>query len=118
MNKNKFYGIQKIVVNGVRVYTLNISIKPSGMILNKIIKDPIWKDRHTLDLKDGNTVVNFTHTSMDAGEFDYSVRKLRDILFAHKVNKLMNDNPWTINKENIIKEVLNQIQEENENFIL
>jgi hypothetical protein len=53
MNKNKFYGIQKIVINGTRVYTLNISI-----------------------------------------------------------------NPWTINKEGIIKDVLNQIQEENENFIL
>jgi hypothetical protein len=30
----------------------------------------------------------------------------------------MNNNPWTINKEGIIKDVLNQIQEENENFIL
>ena len=118
MNKNKFYGIQKIVVNGVRIYTLNISINPSGMILNKIIQDPIWKDRHILGIKNGSTVVTFTHTSMDAGEFDYSVRKLRVILFAHKVNKLMNDNPWTINKEGIIKDVLNQIQEENENFIL
>ncbi len=119
MNKNgKIYGITKVVINGVRIYTLNISINPSGMILNKIIQDPIWKDRHTLSSKNGSTVVNFTHTSMDAGEFNYSVRKLRDILFAHKVNKLMNDNPWTINKENIIKEVLNQIQEENENFIL
>jgi hypothetical protein len=118
MNKNKFYGIQKVVVNGTRVYTLNITIKPSSMILNKIIQDPIWKDRHTLGMKNGSTVVNFTHTSMDAGEFDYSVRKLRDILFAHKVNKMMNNNPWTINKEGIIKDVLNQIQEENENFIL
>jgi hypothetical protein len=118
MNKNKFYGIQKIVVNGVRIYTLNISIKPSSMILNKIIQDPIWKDRHTLGMKNGASVVNFTHTSMDAGEFDYSVRKLREILFAHKVNKLMNNNPWTINKEDIIKEMLQQIQEENENFIL
>jgi|694.fasta_scaffold50760_7 hypothetical protein len=123
MNKNKFYGIQKIVVNGVRIYTLNISIKPSGMILNKIIQDPIWKDRHTLSVKNGVSVVNFTETiaikkKEDQEEFDYSVRKLRDILFAHKVNKLMNDNPWTINKEGIIKDVLNQIQEENENFIL
>jgi hypothetical protein len=118
MNKNKFYGIQKIVINGTRVYTLNITIKPSGMILNKIIKDPIWKDRHILGMKDGASTVTFIHTSMDAGEFDYSVRKLRDILFAHKVNRLMNNNPWTINKEGIIKDVLNQIQEENENFIL
>ena len=118
MNKNKFYGIQKIVVNGVRIYTLNISINPSGMILNKIIQDSIWKDRHTLGMKNGSTVVTFTHTSMDAGEFDYSVKRLREILFAHKVNRLMNDNPWTINKEGIIKDVLNQIQEENENFIL
>jgi hypothetical protein len=118
MNKNKFYGIQKIVVNGVRVYTLNISINPSGMILNKIIQDPIWKDRHTLSMKNGASVVNFTHTSMDAGEFDYSVRRLREILFAHKVNKLMNDNPWTINKENIIKDVLHQIEEDRDNFIL
>ena len=118
MNKNKFYGIQKIVINGTRVYTLNISINPSSMILDKIIKDPIWKDKHTLSSKNGSTVVTFTHTSMDAGEFDYSVKKLRSILFAHKVNKLMNDNPWTINKEGIIKDVLNQIQEENENFIL
>ena len=123
MNKNKFYGIQKVVVNGTRVYTLNITIKPSSMILNKIIQDPIWKDRHTLSVKNGVSVVNFTETiaikkKEDQEEFDYSVRKLRDILFAHKVNKLMNDNPWTINKEGIIKDVLNQIQEENENFIL
>jgi hypothetical protein len=119
MNKNgKIYGITKVVINGVKVYTLNISINPSSMILDKIIKDPIWKDRHTLGMKNGSTVVTFTHTSMDAGEFDYSVKKLRSILFAHKVNKLMNDNPWTINKEGIIKDVLNQIQEENENFIL
>jgi len=118
MNKNKFYGIQKIVVNGVRVFTLNISINPSSMILDKIIKDPIWKNKHTLGSKNGSTVVTFIHTSMDAGEFDYSVKRLREILFAHKVNKLMNDNPWTINKESIIKDVLNQIQEERDNFML
>jgi hypothetical protein len=118
MNKNKFYGIQKIVVNGVRVYTLNISIKPSSLILSKIIKDPIWKDKHTLGMKNGASTVNFTHTTMDENEFSSSVKRLRNILFAHKVNKLMNDNPWVFGKENIIKEVLHEIDEEKDNFIL
>jgi hypothetical protein len=117
-NKNKFYGIQKIVVNGIRIYTLNISIKPSSLILNKIIQDPIWKARHTLSMKNGASVINFAHTTMDENEFNSSVSKLRDILFAHKVNKLMNDNPWVFRKENIIKEVLTEIKEEIDNFIL
>jgi hypothetical protein len=118
MNKNKFYGIQRIVINDTRVYTLNITIKPSSMILSKVIKDPVWKDKHTLGMKNGHSTVNFIHTSMDENEFNSSVKRLRNILFAHKVNKLMNDNPWTIDKENIIKEVLNQIEEERDNFIL
>ncbi len=119
MNKNgKIYGIQKVVINGTRVYTLNITIKPSSIILSKVIKDPVWKDRHVLGMKNGASTITFIHTSVDSGEFDYSVKRLRSILFAHKVNKLMNDNPWTMNKEDIIKEMLQQIQEENENFIL
>jgi hypothetical protein len=116
--KNKLFGIKTVNINGCRVHTLNISINPSSIILKKIIEDPIWKNMHTLDMRNGKSRVTFTYTTLESSEFNHAVKKLRDILFAHKVNKLMNDNPWTIGKEDIIKDVLNQIQEENENFIL
>lgn len=116
--KNKLFGIKTVNINGFRVHTLNISINPSSMILKKIIEDPIWKNMHTLDMRDGKSKVNFTYTTLNHDEFSHAVRKLRDILFAHKVNKLMNDNPWVFKKEDIIKEVLHQIDEERDNFIL
>jgi hypothetical protein len=118
VKKNKIFGIKTVDVNGCKVYTLNIIINPSSMILNKIIADPIWKNMHTLDMRDGKSRVNFTYTTLDYDEFGHAVRKLRDILFAHKVNKLMNDNPWVFKKEDIIKEVLTQIDAEKDSFLL
>jgi hypothetical protein len=116
--KNKLFGIKTVNINGCRVHTLNISINPSSIILKKIIEDPIWKNMHTLDMRNGKSRVTFTYTTLESSEFNHAVKKLRDILFAHKVTKMINDNPWTINKENIIKDVLNQLEEENKNFIL
>ena len=118
MKKNKIFGIKTIDVNGVKIHTLNVSINPSSLIFNKIIEDPIWKNKHTLDMRNGKSRVTFTYTTLECDEFNHAVKKLRDILFAHKVNKLMNDNPWVFKKENIINEVLTQINAEKDNFIL
>ena len=118
MKKNKIFGIKTINVNGVKVHTLNISINPSSLILNKIIEDPVWKSRHTLSVQNGKSKVNFTYTTLDEDEFYAYTKRLYMILFAHKVNKLMNDNPFVDKKETIISEVLHKINEERNNFML
>jgi len=40
--------------------------------------------------------------------FKSYTEKLYDILFAHKVNKLMNENPYVNRKKEIIVETLNK----------
>jgi len=118
MSKMKLYGIQSINLNGVKVYTLNISINPSSLILNKIIEDPVWKNMHTIGMRNGKSKVTFTYTTLDQDEFYAYTKRLHNILFAHKVNKLMNENPFVDRKEQIIIDTLNQIDAEKDNFIL
>ena len=118
MKKNKIFGIKTVDINGIKVYTVNISINPSPMILNKIIQDPVWKDKHTLDMRFGKSKVNFTYTTLNEDLFNSYTKRLYNILFAHKVNKLMNENPYVDNKDQIVSQVLHQIDLEKDNFIL
>jgi hypothetical protein len=118
MKKIKLYGINTLEVNDFRMYTLNISINPSPIILNKIIEDPIWKDKHTLGMRCGKCKVNFSFVTFDENLFKAYTEKLYDILFAHKVNKLMNENPYVNRKKEIIVETLNKIDAEKNNCIL
>lgn len=109
----KVYGIKTLNVNGCKIHTLNIRIHPSSIILNKIIEDPIWKDRHTLGSYRGKSVVKFTYTTTDAEEFHSHTKRLYNILFAHKVDKLIRESFFIEKKENILWETLAEIKDVN-----
>jgi len=111
--KTKVYGIKTLNINGFKVHTLNIRIHPSSIILNKIIEDPIWKNRHTLGSYGGKSVVNFTYTTTDEAEFYSYTRRLYNILFAHKVDKLIRESIFVDRKENVLWETLGEIKDVN-----
>lgn len=113
MSKIKVYGITTLNVNGCKIHTLNIRINPSSIILNKIIEDPIWKDKHTLGMSKGKTVVTFTYTTTDENEFSVHAKRLHNILFAHKVDKLIRESCFVEKKENILWETLAEIKDVN-----
>lgn len=109
----KIYGIKTLNINGFRVHTLNIRINPSSIILNKIIEDPVWKDKHTLGMYRGKSVVNFTYTTVDEKEFHINSRRLYSILFAHKIDKLIRESYFVERKENVLWETLAEIKDVN-----
>ena len=101
MRVNNF-GIKTIIINGNSVYTINVSINSSVIILGQVINDDFWKLKHTISMNNSISKINFNFITTNVVEAQEAISSLQKILFAHKVQKLVNENYFVQNKEVII----------------
>jgi hypothetical protein len=114
---NRIFGIKTVDVNGMKVHTINIIINSSPIILNKVINDKFWKDNHTLDVRNGVSKINFLYTTIDISGISVAKESLFKILFAHKLQKVVNESYWITNKERIAWDVLAEIKDVNGGYL-
>lgn len=103
------FGIKTITINGNFVYTINVSINSSVIILGQVINDEFWKLKHTISMNNSVSKINFNFITTDVIEARKAIDSLQKILFAHKVQKLVNENYFVQNKEVIIFNTLASI---------
>jgi hypothetical protein len=114
---NRIFGIKTVDVNGLKVHTINIIINSSPIILNKVINDKFWKDNHTLDVRNGVSKINFRYNTIDINGISNAKESLFKILFAHKLQKVVNESYWINNKERIAWDVLAEIKDVNGGYL-
>jgi hypothetical protein len=114
---NKIFGIKTVNVNGTRVHTINIIINSSSIILNKVLNDKFWKDNHTISMRNGISKINFLYTTLDIQGINSAKESLFKILFAHKLQKIVNESYWIANKERIAWDVLAEIKDVNGGYL-
>lgn len=114
---NKIFGIKTVDVNGLKVHTINIIINSSPIILNKVISDKFWKDNHSLDVRNGKSKINFLYTTIDISDITIAKESLFKLLFAHKLQKIVNESYWVENKERIAWDVLAEIKDVNGGYL-
>lgn len=119
MNKksNKIFGIKTININGFKVHTINVVINSSPVILSKILNDEFWKQNHTISMRNGRSKINFLYTTLDINGISNAKESLFKLLFAHKVQKLVNENFFVNDKENILWNTLAEIRDINGGYL-
>lgn len=115
--KTRLFGIKTVDVNGTKVYTINIIINGSTLILSKILKDEFWKLNHQISMKNGISKIHFVYTDIDSVKMNVAKNSLFKILFAHKIQKLVNENYWVNNKENILWDTLAEVRDINGGYL-
>lgn len=105
----KNFGIKTININGNCVYTINVSITSSVIILGQVINDEFWKLKHTISMNNSISKINFNFITTNVVEAEKAISSLNKILFAHKVQKLVNEAHFVPNKEVIIFNTLASI---------
>ena len=103
------FGIETIIVNGNPSWAINITINSSPIILVKVLNDEFWKMKHTISMKNSVSKINFNYFTQDVVEAQKAISSLNEILFAHKVQKLVNEAHFVPNKEVIIFNTLASI---------
>lgn len=96
------FGIETIIINGNPACAINITINSSPIILEQVLNDEFWKMKHTISMKNSVSKINFNYFTSDLGEAAIAISSLQKILFAHKVQKLVNEAHFVPNKEVII----------------
>ena len=103
------FGIKTIIINGNPVYTINVSINSSVIIQGQVINDEFWRLRHTISMNNSVSKINFNFITTNVNEAQEAISSLQKILFAHKVQKLVNEAHFVQNKESIIYNTLADI---------
>jgi hypothetical protein len=103
------FGIKTITINGNLVYTINVSINSSVIILGEVINDEFWRLKHTISMNNSISKINFNFITTNVHEAQEAISSLQKILFAHKVQKLVNEAHFVPNKEVIIFNTLASI---------
>jgi hypothetical protein len=117
MKKNKIFGIKTVDVNGLKVHTINIVINSSPIILNKAINDNFWKENHSISMRNGKSKINFRYTTIDSDSIGNAKESLFKLLFAHKLQKVVNESYWITNKERIAWDILAEIKDVNGGYL-
>jgi hypothetical protein len=107
--KIKNFGIKTIMINGNPVYTINVSINSSITIQGQVLNDEFWRLRHTISMNNSVSKINFNFITTNVNEAQEAISSLQKILFAHKVQKLVNEAHFVQNKESIIYNTLADI---------
>lgn len=103
------FGIETIIINGNPACAINVTINSSVIILGQVLNDEFWKMKHTISMKNGISKINFNYLTSDLKEAAIVISSLQEILFAHKVQKLVNEAHFVQNKEVIIFNTLTAI---------
>lgn len=103
------FGIKTIILNGNIVYTINVSINSTVVILGQVINDEFWKLKHTISMNNSVSKINFNFITTNVIEAREAIASLQKLLFAHKVQKLVNEAHFVQNKESIIYNTLADI---------
>jgi hypothetical protein len=103
------FGIKTININGNYVYTINVSINSSVIIQGQVLNDEFWKLRHTISMNNSMSKINFNFITTNVNEAQEAISSLNKLLFAHKVQKLVNEAHFVQNKESIIYNTLADI---------
>jgi 5-bromo-4-chloroindolyl phosphate hydrolysis protein len=103
------FGIKTIMINGNPVYTINVSINSSITIQGQVLNDEFWKLKHTISMNNSMSKINFNFITTNVNEAQEAISSLQKILFAHKVQKLVNEAHFVQNKESIIYNTLADI---------
>lgn len=103
------FGIKTIILNGNIVYTINVSINSTVVILGQVINDEFWKLKHTISMNNSVSKINFNFVTTDVNEAQKAINSLQKLLFAHKVQKLVSQSYFVQNKESIIYNTLADI---------
>jgi 5-bromo-4-chloroindolyl phosphate hydrolysis protein len=103
------FGIKTIMINGNPVYTINVSINSSITIQGQVLNDEFWKLKHTISMNNSMSKINFNFITTNVNEAQEAISSLQKILFAHKVQKLVNEAHFVQNKESIIYNTLEDI---------
>ena len=107
--KIKNFGIKTITINGNPVYTINVSINSTVIILGQVINDEFWKLKHTISMNNSMSKINFNFITTNVHEAQEAITSLNKLLFAHKVQKLVNEAHFVQNKQSIIYNTLASI---------
>jgi hypothetical protein len=105
----KSFGYKTININGLSVYAINVRINSSVIILDQVLNDEFWKTRHTTSMRNSISKINFNLVTLDVHEVSNAIVSLNKLLFAHKVQKLVNESSFVINKETILYNTLASI---------
>jgi 5-bromo-4-chloroindolyl phosphate hydrolysis protein len=103
------FGIKTIMINGNPVYTINVSINSSITIQGQVLNDEFWKLKHTISMNNSMSKINFNFITTNVNEAQEAISSLNKLLFAHKVQKLVNEAHFVPNKEVIIFNTLASI---------
>jgi hypothetical protein len=103
------FGIKTIIINGTPVHTINVSINSSMIIIGQVISDEFWRLKHTISMNNSVSKINFNFITTNVHEAQEAISSLQKILFAHKVQKLVNEAHFVQNKESIIYNTLADI---------
>jgi hypothetical protein len=103
------FGIETIIINGNPSWAINITINSSPIILVQVLNDEFWRLKHTISMKNSVSKINFNYFTDDLDKAKKAIDSLQKILFAHKVQKLVNENHFVQNKEIIIFNTLASI---------
>jgi hypothetical protein len=107
--KINIFGIETIMINGNPACVINVTINSSVIILGQVLNDEFWKLRHTISMKNGVSKINFNYFTDDLDKAKTVIASLQKILFAHKMQKLVNEAHFVPNKEVIIFNTLASI---------
>lgn len=110
-NNNRVWGIKSITINDIRIYTICVRVNSNSITLNRVINDPFWKARHTLGMYNGNSKLEFMHTTLNLDEAVSAINSLTKILFAHKIAKsLLSEYALENNVKNeIVRDVISEV---------
>lgn len=111
--KTRIFGIKVIDINGTKVHTINVKVNASAIIAEKVINDNFWRHHHTICMSSGKSKINFKFTTTDDHQASLIKTSLMQILFAHKLQRLVNESSFVTNKENIIWNTLAEIKDIN-----
>ena len=111
--KINIFGIETIMINGNPACVINVTINSSVIILGQVLNDEFWKLRHTISMKNGTSKINFNYFTDDLNKAETVIASLQEILFAHKVQKLINEAHFVKNKEIIIFNTMSNIMDIN-----
>ncbi len=115
--KINIFGIETIMINGNPACVINITINSSVIILGQVLNDEFWKSKHTVSMKNGTSKINFNYFTDDLDKAKTVIASLQEILFAHKVQKIVNEAHFVPNKEVIIFNTLASIIDINGGYL-
>jgi len=111
--RTRIFGIKVINVNGTPIHTINVTVNASAIIAEKVINDKFWKHHHMIFMSNSKSKINFKFTTTDSHQADVIRTSLTQILFAHKLQKLVKESFFVKDKENVIWDTLAEIKDIN-----